>query len=230
MTSLDDAVVARMERKGKSFEIFVDPELAWKVRRGEEEFDMEVLAVDEIFRDAGSGERPSEEDLLLAFDTTDIPAIAEKIIEKGELNLTAEQKRKKTEEKRKQVVSRIAKNAVNPQSGMPHTPDRIRGAMEEARVKIDPFLPAAEQVRSVVDAIRPILPISFEKKRYRIDLPPRYASKCYGNVKRLAEIVDEEWLNSGHLVLTVEVAAGDSTELIDILNKKTHGTLMIEEI
>jgi len=230
MTSLDDAVVARIERNGKTFEIFVDPELAWEIRRNEKEFTLEVLAVDDIFKDARSGERPSEDDLLLAFNTIDVPEIAEKIICKGILHLTAEQKRKKAEEKKKQIIEKIAKNAVNPQTGSPHPPVRIESVMDEARVSIDPFLPASEQIRTVVDAIRPILPISFEKKKYRIDLPPQYASKCYGDVKRIAEIVNETWQNDGHLVLTVEIAAGASMELMDVLNKITHGTVMIQEI
>lgn len=230
MTSLDDAVVARMEREGKTFEIFVDPDLAWDIRRGEKEFSMEVLAVDDIFKDAGSGERPSEDDLLLAFDTTKLPQIAERIIKKGELHLTAEQKRKKAEEKRKQIVEKIARNAVNPQTGLPHPPARIESVMEEAKVSVDPFMPAAEQIRTVVDLIRPLLPISFEKKKYKIDLPPQYASKCYGDVKHVSEIVKEEWLNDGHLILTVEIAAGASSELMDVLNKTTHGTVMIQEI
>jgi len=229
MTSLDDAVVARMEREGKSFEIFVEPNLAWDIRRGDKPFSREVLVVEDVFKDAKTGERPGEEDLLAAFSTTDIGEIADRIIKKGELRLTSEQKKKMSEDKRKQIITTISRNAVNPQTGLPHPPARIESVMEQARVSVDPFLPAVEQVKSVVDAIRPLLPISFEKKKYRLDFPPQYASKCYGDVKRIAEIRKEDWLNDGHLVLSIEITAGAASELFDILNKITHGTVMIQE-
>ena len=53
MVSLDDAVIARLDRQGERFEIFVEPELAHEFREGEKKPDLsEVLAVEEIFKDA----------------------------------------------------------------------------------------------------------------------------------------------------------------------------------
>ena len=43
------------------------------------------------------------------------------------------------EDKRKQVISTIAREGINPQNGLPHPATRIENAMNEAKVKIDPF-------------------------------------------------------------------------------------------
>jgi len=65
--------------------------------------------------------------------------IAEKILQKGDLNLTTEQRRRMTAEKRKQLITFITKTFVDPRSHLPHPPLRIEQAMSDARTSIDPF-------------------------------------------------------------------------------------------
>ena len=100
-----------------------------------------------MFGNSSKATRASEESLEKVFHTTDFATVAKKIIEKGEIHLTADQRREMTEEKRRQVINFIARNAVNPQTGHPHPPTRIEMAMEEARVNIDPFKHLDEQVK-----------------------------------------------------------------------------------
>ena len=59
MVSLDDAVLARMEKAGKRFEILVDPDLVekWKLDSSSVELD-DLLAMDEVFHDARGGKSP----------------------------------------------------------------------------------------------------------------------------------------------------------------------------
>ena len=60
-------------------------------------------------------------------------------MKKGELNLTTEQRKKMISEKRKQLVTFIAKTYVDPRSHLPHPPLRIEQAIEDGRISIDPF-------------------------------------------------------------------------------------------
>ena len=60
--------------------------------------------------------RPSAEKLLKAFKTEDQTEIAQIILEKGDLNLTTDQRRKMVEEKKKQIVTFIAKTYVDPKT------------------------------------------------------------------------------------------------------------------
>ena len=62
----------------------------------------------------------SDESLEKVFHTTDFDTIARRIIEKGEIHLTSEQRKHMIEEKRRQVITFIARNSVNP--GRPVTP------------------------------------------------------------------------------------------------------------
>ncbi len=155
-----------MRATGERFEVLVDPpNQAMRIRQGEE-IDLEnVVAADSIFSNAAHAERASEEALLKVFKTTEFEQAALRIIQKGEIHLTAEQRRHLIAEKRNRVVTFISRNAVNPQSGFPHPPQRIELAMEEARVNIDPpFKSVEEQVKDVVKALRPLLPPSGSRR------------------------------------------------------------------
>ena len=53
------------------------------------------------------------------------------ILQKGDLNLTTDQRRKMIEEKKKQIVEYIAKTYVDPKTHLPHPPLRIEQAMKD---------------------------------------------------------------------------------------------------
>jgi len=223
MISLDDAVIARLESHGERFEILVDPNIVEKVHSGEVKDIRNFLATEEVFKDAKKGDRASEEAIRKVFETEDINEIAFRIILKGEVQLTTEQRRKMQEEKKKKIVAEIARNAINPQTKAPHPPQRIEAAMEEARVHIDPFKPAEQQIQRVLDALRPIIPIRFEKIRVAVKLSGENYGKVYGELVSYGQIMKEEWQKDGSWVGIVEIPAGVQMEFFDHLNKKTKG-------
>jgi len=223
MISLENAVVARLESYGEKFEILVDPHLAARVRQGETLNMEDVVAALDVFGNSSRGTRASEEALMKVFHTTDFATVAKKIIEKGEIHLTAEQRKQMTEEKRRQVITFIARNAVNPQTGHPHPPQRIEMAMEEARVNIDPFKHVDEQVKETVKALRPILPIRFEELRLAIRIPPDFAARAYGDIASASTMEKDEWQKDGSWVCVVRIPAGIQGEFYDLINKLSKG-------
>lgn len=223
MISLDKAVVARLESHGERFEILIDPEVVEKVHAGKIEDIRENLAVEEVFRDARKGERASEESIKKVFGTDDINKIALTIIKKGEVQLTTEQRRKMQEEKKRKIIAEIARNAINPQTKTPHPPSRIEAAMEEAHVHIDPFKPAEQQIQRVLDALRPIIPIRFEKIRVAVKLSAQNYGKVYGELISYGQIIKEEWQKDGSWIGIIEIPAGVQTEFFEELNKRTKG-------
>lgn len=227
--SVESAVVVKYSFREKNFEILVDPDKALEFRKGSNPVEMtDVLAVREVFRDARAGDRASGGDLKAAFATDDVLKAAEMILRKGEFHLTSEQKRGMAEEKTRQITAIIARNATNPQTDMPHPVARIEAAMTEARVRVDPFKSAEEQIAEVVKAIRPIIPIRLEKKQLALKFPPQYAPRAVGFVKRIAEIKRDEWLPDGSWAALVEIPAGMVPDLMDAVNRETHGEAEIK--
>ncbi len=222
MVSLDKAIVIRYEKGGERFEILVDPDLAFQLRQGKEVDMDELLAAPEIFRDARKGDRASSEELHKAFGTTDVYEVAKIIVKKGNFHPTTEQRRRMLEEKKKAIAAIIAKRAINPQTKAPHPVDRILRAMEEARVNIDIFKPAEEQVQTVVDKIKRIIPIKLETRKIEAIIPAQYVGKAYGKVASF-KIVRERYLNDGSWDVVIEIPAGITDEVLKTLNDITKG-------
>ncbi|MEM3555842.1 MAG: ribosome assembly factor SBDS [Candidatus Micrarchaeia archaeon] len=224
MVSLDKAITARLETHGEKFEILVDPDLAYLFKTGRKNDLTNLLAVEEIFTDARKGERPTSEALKKAFGTTDIMKIAEIILRKGEVQLTTEQRKKMMEEKRKKIVSILARECVDPRTGAPHPPQRIEKAMEESRVHIDPFKDAEAQLDEVIDSLRAILPIKFERVKIAVRIPAEYAPRAYGTLKEY-NLQNEEWQSNGSLIAVVEMPAGLQGEFYERINRITSGNV-----
>lgn len=216
---------ARIKKNGKHFEILVDLDDALKFKKGEiGSIDVEG---DRIFSDIKQGKVPSTSDLEDAFRTTDVQEIAQKIIKEGEVLTTQEFRDAEQEKKFKQVVDFLVSNAVDPQTGNPHTAERIRSALESAHVNIK-NVSIENQISDIVEEISKILPIKIETKRIKITIPAIHTGKAYGVVNQYKE--HENWLDDGSLEVVVSVPAGIIMDFYDKLNSITHGSALTEEI
>jgi ribosome maturation protein SDO1 len=223
MVRLEDAVPARLKTHGTTFEVLVEPDLALALKRGDSIDLAEILAVEDVFENASRGDRSPEEDLIKAFGTTDTLAIAEVIIKKGEISLTAEQRKKFLENKRRQVVEVIARNAINPQTKTPHPAARIDQAMTEAHVHIDPTKSTDDLVKIAMKAIRPLIPIRFEEVEVAVKVPAAYAPKAYGEIAAFGKLNREAWQNNGSWIGVVQIPAGMQTDFYALINRLTKG-------
>jgi len=223
MVRLDDAVPARLKTHGTTFEVLVDPDGALALKRGDSVNLEEILAVEDVFENASRGDRSPEEDLQKAFGTLEVLPIAEIIIKKGDISLTAEQRKQFIENKRRQVIEVIARNAINPQTKTPHPPTRIDQAMTEARVNIDPTKSTDELVKIAMKAIRPLIPIRFETVEVAVKITSAYAPKAYGEVAAFGKLSREAWQNDGSWIGVVQIPAGMQTEFYALINRLTKG-------
>ncbi len=224
MVSVDKAIIARYEKGGQRFEILVDPDLAWKLKKGEDVDLDEMLATFEVFRDVRKGERAPESEVQKVFGTTDIYEIAKRIVREGEVHLTTEQRRRLYEETRQKIAHIIARRAIDPRTGAPHTVQRILAAMDQTKVHVDIFKSPEEQVQSVVDAIRRIIPIRIENKKLELIIPAHYASKAYGKLHSY-KVIRENWQSDGSLRVVIEIPAGILEDVLHEFANITHGDI-----
>ena len=215
-------VVVKYERNGATFEIFVDSDLAYEYLSGKGTDPLRVLEVDEVFKDARKGERQSEDKIRSVFGTSELQKVVEIMLKNGNVPTTTEQRNRSIEEKRKQIVSIIAKNSIDPRTNAPNPPLRIENAMREAKVSVDPFRGANDQIDAVVKKISSILPIKFTTIKIGVVIPPMFANRCYGILKQYG-LKSEKWLDNGSLQAVVEFPAGMQAEFFDRINKSTSG-------
>lgn len=222
--------IARIEKKGTVFEILVDPDHALEYKLGKNIPISKIVVYEEIYKDSRKGSRASEEELRKAFGTTDVLKIAETILKEGTIQVTAEQRRRLIEDKKRSIVDFISKNAIDPRTNLPHPPQRIELAMEEAGVTIDPFQDAKEQAMKIVEKLRMILPLKIGVIKLQIRLPGDVVGKSYGLIKNMGKILKEEWRKDGSWVSIVEVPTGLHLDLIDRLTRIAGGRIEVNPI
>jgi ribosome maturation protein SDO1 len=225
MVDIEDAIIAKLESHGETFEILIDPKVVNLIREGKEADLSEHMVIEDIFRNAHKGTRPEEKKLKEVFGTTDPTNIAKQIILKGEVQLTTQQRKEMQESKRKRIVAEIARNAINPQTGSPHPPARIEAAMEEARVHIDPFKSVESQIETVMKALRPLIPIRFDKVRIAVKLTGDQYGRCYDYMTQVGKIYKEEWQSNGNWIGVVELPAGMRDDFLGKLAERTKGDI-----
>lgn len=219
MVSLDNAVLARLEKGGKRYEVLVDPALVDAFKNDPTSIDInDFLAMDEVFHDARGGERPTEEAIESVFQTQDIAAIASIILEKGSIQLTTAQRKAMVETMRQQIIHHIHTQAVDPKTKSPHPKTRLELALEESRYSVDPFKRLEEQVKDAISKLKPLIPLSFETVRLAFKVP----GSAYGSVSQVLRAYQQKegWLEDGSWAAVVECPAGMKGELIGQVMRK----------
>lgn len=237
-------IIVKVEKGKHKFEMVSDPEVAHRAMKVLQEFrhenkDREITADDvlhitdidlndifptfDIYKDLKKGDRCTEEELIEHFDTAEGRKVAAHFMLEGSFSWTQAQRAKWLEKKRKQIITILARNSINPQTKKPHPPNRIEKAMEEARVSIDLNQTAEEQVDSVLKKIQFVIPIRMEAMKMAIKVPAQYAAKAYNLVERYAQVQNSEWQNDGSWIGMITLPAGLQMEMLDKLNKMTHG-------
>ena len=216
---------ARIKAKGKPFEIMVDLDNALAFKKGQTTFF--EPETDSIFTDVKKGNVASRSELENCFGTSDVSEIAKKIVKDGEVLTTQEFRDAEQEKKIKQVVDFLATNSINPQTGNPHTSQRIENALNEAHVNIK-NVPIENQIKDILEQISAILPIKIATKKVKITVPAIHTGKVYNIISQYKE--QENWMNDGSLEVVVSIPAGMIMDFYDKLNSATHGAAVTQEI
>jgi ribosome maturation protein SDO1 len=225
----DKFMVARLILDGDKFELLVKPDPALEYKMGKIPDISSALVSDEIYSDANKGSRASSEKMMKHFKTTDSADVAKQILARGELNLTTDQRRKMVEEKKRQIVQFINRSFVDPKTHLPHPIVRIEAAMEEVRVPIDPFKKVEDQAKTIVDALRKILPLKSETIKLTVTIPPQFAAQSYSVLKSTGKLQSEEWLADGSLKAVLDMNASIKGPFLDRLGAVTKGSAQVKQ-
>lgn len=223
MTTIDEAHIIKLKTHGQSFEILADSTKALSLKSGGAVDIRDVVAVQKIFTDAKKGMVASSNALRSIFKTDDPLEVSKIIIQKGEIPLTAEYRQGLRDQKKKQIISIIHRNAVDPKTHIPHPPQRIEAALEEAKFHVDEAKDVNKQVEEALKVLRPVLPIRFEVKEIAAKIPPAYAAKSYPILNSFGKKVREDWQSDGSLVVVLEMPGGLEEDFHNKLNALCHG-------
>lgn len=222
MSGTTKEVIARYIHSGHKFEILLDSEQLQIYKEGGSVPLNDVLIGNDIFTDLSKAERAKENLLLEVFKTTDILKISEYIIKHGDIQLTTEQRKEALEKKKNKIISYISKHAIDPKTKLPHPPQRIENAIDEAKIRIDPLIRAEDQIKDIIKQLRPLLALSFESKVVAFRIPVKYAGSVKTIIQRTSNLIKDEW-SGQYWFAEVEIPAGALEDLFRDVNSITHG-------
>lgn len=225
----DKFTIVRYSAGNDKFEILVKPDPALEYKLGKKMDISNIMISDEIYSDANKGTRCSSEKLMKHFKTTDQLEIAKHIMDKGDLNLNTDQRRKMIEEKKRQIVEYINKNFVDPKSHMPHPISRINAVLDEARVAIDPFKRLDDQLKNIIEPLRKIIPLKSEILELTVTVPAQFSGQSFSVFKTTGEIKSEQWLSDGSLQVILSINAGMKSSFLDRIGTATKGSAQVIE-
>ncbi|MFA5856153.1 MAG: ribosome assembly factor SBDS [Candidatus Pacearchaeota archaeon] len=219
--------VARLKSGKLTFETMVDLDNAMKLRRGEKINISEVIRDNYVYTDLKKGMKAGSNELSISFGTTEMSIIVEKIVKKGEIEVTKEFRDEALENKRKQIIDFLSKNAVDVRTGRPFTPDMIENSLKQSGAKIE-NQPVDRQLKNIIESLKKVIPIKIETKKIKIKIPAHLTGSTYGLVQEYKE--KEDWLSDGSLEVILNIPVGLQTDFYDKLNAITHGSAITQEI
>ncbi|MBS3064316.1 MAG: ribosome assembly factor SBDS [DPANN group archaeon] len=226
----DPISIAKIKKGGETFEIVLrDPDLALEFRLGKDANLRDILETPKIFSDAKRGEHASPANMEKWLGTSDEKEVAKIILKKGELSLTQEQRKRMFDAKKSKIIDYIQTNASDPKTKLPHPRIRIENAMAQAKVQIDAYKSAEEQLDKIIESLRVILPISLEKAKLKVIIPAKYSGSAYSALKGKYKFTSEKWNNDGSVEIKVEIPAGLKTDFFNLANGLTAGDVIIED-
>lgn len=121
---LTNVAYVRLNKGGKRFEIacYRNKVSSWRYRI---ETDIsEVLQIDTVFNNVSKGMLASTKDLMEVFGTTDQLAVCKEILDKGEMQISEQEREAYIDNMFKGISSIISEKTVNTETNQPYT---VRG-------------------------------------------------------------------------------------------------------
>ena len=100
--------------------------------------------------------------------------------------------------------------------------------MDDAKISIDPFRSTDEQIKTVIEQLRSIIPLKSENMLLEILVPAQFAAQSYSVLKSYGTLKKEEWQSNGSLKVILDIPAAARANVIDRLGSVTKGTASVE--
>eukprot|EP00039_Didymoeca_costata_P009591 m.127002 g.127002 ORF g.127002 m.127002 type:complete len:254 (-) comp14536_c0_seq5:58-819(-) len=225
---LTNVAIVRMKKGGKRFELacFRNKVMAWRSKT-EKDID-EVLQTHSIFTNTSKGQLAKKADLVKAFGTENEEEIVAQILEKGQLQVSKEERDHKNEESFQEVARMVAERCVNPDTQRPYTMTQIERAMKDIHVSIKPNQGLKQQALEVIRQLKESIPVERARMLLRVTIPSTHKPKSLKTtLEGLINIETEEW-DDGDLSLTCTIDPGNFRSLDDHVKSGSKGEGTVE--
>ncbi len=205
----------------KNLEILCKPNTINKFREGKLGLD-KVLISDEIFKSIQKGNRANVSDLENIFGINNMRECIEIMLQKGEYQVSTEERKEKIAKKRLEVIGYIHRNYVDPKARTAIPISRIESALEEMKAKIDMDTPTDKLLQPILKKLPYLIPMKKQEDVHAIlKIPHKFLGQIGGFIKKYCSINSEKYDNYG-CIYEITMSIGESDELLSIITKLTQ--------
>jgi len=220
--------IVRYQSKKNKFEIVCQNGAPLKYRNGKTSVNNALMA-DQIFTNVTKGDIANPDVLKDVFGTDNINECCKIILENGEIQYTAQERKAFITEKTREIVYYLTKNYVDPKTKLPHPSVRIEQAMKKAKFVVDPNIDARNQAEQLLKKItgKQLMFAKAVLLTANLTIKHAHVNQCQNIISKNSTIINQEWTAEG-CIFTLELTQGDMDTLIVALNKPTNGNYDFE--
>lgn len=218
---MSESIVVKLKKGNNTFEVLAKPGTVEKYRNDQLGID-KVYLIDNVYKNTKKGDMWTNQELENAFGTTNIKTIIEDILRNGEYQMTAAERKAKTEQKRRQILNHIQKYYIDPKTNKSHPLTRIENTVESLKIRIDMDQSVEKQVQDIVKKMMGVIPLRKSVMEGVLKIPNQHAGKVMGIVSKWSTIQRQNWKTDG-CEISISVIPGDYDIMMKELNDKTQG-------
>nr|PVC52357.1 hypothetical protein MACL_00000832 [Theileria orientalis] len=165
-----NVATVRLKVHGERFEIACYKNKVVNWRSGVETDIQEVLQSPYIFTNISKGKLANNNQLMKAFNTTDINKITKQILDKGEFQVSSEERKQILESTFRDIVSILHELTVNPNTGRPLTRTLLENALKSSGFSVSLNEPPKKQALKAVNLLQKKYPESIARCKMRLQI------------------------------------------------------------
>lgn len=168
---LTNVAYVKLQSHGHRFEIacYRNKVLSWK---NKVETDIgEVLQIDKVYTNVSRGILASTEHLMEVFGSINQLECCKKILERGEMQVTEQEREALVESTFRDVVAIVADKSVNPDTNRSYTTTMIQNAMKQLHINVVTSRSVKAQALEVIRKLKEVMPIARASMALRVVSP-----------------------------------------------------------
>ena len=165
---LTNVAYIRLNKGGKRFEIACYRNKAMNWRNKMETDISEVLQTDSVFSNVSKGMLAPQKDIQECFNTTDSIKVCEEILNKGDMQVSEQERQAVIESTFRDIATIVAEKAINPENNRSYSINMIQNAMKDIHYSVVFNKSAKQQALDVIKKLKAVMPISRASMSLRV--------------------------------------------------------------
>lgn len=226
-----NVAIVRLKKGGKRFEIacYKNKVIEWRAKITTD-ID-EVLQTPTIFTNVSKGIAAKKDELKKCFGTLDEQQIVFTILDKGEMQVSGEERKRQLDTLFRDIATIVAEKCVNPDTQRPLTVSMVEKAMRDIHYSVKPSRNAKQQALDVIRLLKEKedFPIARAHMRLKCVMDNKDIERTKEALTELIDTIEKEETGEKFEMLIL-IDPGNYRKVEDVVKKATKSKGVVEVV